>query len=551
MHNQRRRHTSGISLIEALAALAVLAFGLLGIAKLHNELLFSVGLSKARGEAVQLAESKLEEMRNLVLRSQHEATTGLGPFDQEGINTQFRWSTNVNAATDPMQIIALVTWTDSRGGPQEVRLISELGWTSRVLSARLSSEDASSTAMRSPTGTATRGGAIFDYGPDDIIERPAGLKEDGTRIIFNDTTGEYQLIIAGQAAGEEALLTMTTTNPDEGEQGFSIIHGRVYFDDVWAYGSQPAQVDPARVLVIPSDGALCTRIFLNNVVDPGDAFLSTVSVSDDSVVSGGTAELFALDTPYKHFYYQCYTGEAWRGSVGIVRIDSAQANQQFCVGDPDVAATGALYSREAALDITRRYEGYDEEFSVIGMGESLDFSDDYTARIINNQHFLSSKLSNNYSCPQALIKGSGDVFEGNAGRFYCLVADGECPDGHQGEVPGVTIVSGEIGNLTDVPEDGYWLVIETEDPDGWEQLCTSTTVGTSQVYSCFIETPGFTGFGTWTGVLDPWRDGGTGSVCTVSGVDAEFASVESGKIEFSGVPIGIDSVILDFEACTN
>ena len=53
----------GVSLIEALVALAVMAFGLLGVVGMQATLRFNADVSRQRAEAVRMAQEKMEEMR--------------------------------------------------------------------------------------------------------------------------------------------------------------------------------------------------------------------------------------------------------------------------------------------------------------------------------------------------------------------------------------------------------------------------------------------------------------------------------------------------------
>ena len=64
-HTPARMH--GFLLLEALLAVVIISFGLLAIAGLFTKLMSGTGISKARSEAVALAEQKQEELRNTVL----------------------------------------------------------------------------------------------------------------------------------------------------------------------------------------------------------------------------------------------------------------------------------------------------------------------------------------------------------------------------------------------------------------------------------------------------------------------------------------------------
>jgi type IV pilus assembly protein PilV len=57
----RRR---GFVLLDALIAIVVVSIGLFGVAKLNSVMLASTGIAKIRAEATQLAEGKLEEIRD-------------------------------------------------------------------------------------------------------------------------------------------------------------------------------------------------------------------------------------------------------------------------------------------------------------------------------------------------------------------------------------------------------------------------------------------------------------------------------------------------------
>ena len=60
-------------LIEALIALVLIGVGLLAVSKLQTMGLFGSGESKSRAEAANLSQQKLEELRNMLQRSDFTA----------------------------------------------------------------------------------------------------------------------------------------------------------------------------------------------------------------------------------------------------------------------------------------------------------------------------------------------------------------------------------------------------------------------------------------------------------------------------------------------
>ncbi|MBL0296205.1 MAG: prepilin-type N-terminal cleavage/methylation domain-containing protein [Betaproteobacteria bacterium] len=61
--NQRRRSARGVSLVEALVALAVMAFGMLGLIGVQSTLRLNGDTAKQRSEAVRIAQSRLDDLR--------------------------------------------------------------------------------------------------------------------------------------------------------------------------------------------------------------------------------------------------------------------------------------------------------------------------------------------------------------------------------------------------------------------------------------------------------------------------------------------------------
>ena len=127
---KQARHSRGVSLIEALVALAVMAFGLLGVVGMQTTLRSSADLSKQRSEAVRMAQEKVEDLRAFALLSgatgtEHDYTKIVSTTTPEIVavaagfaNTSFSRTVVVTTplATEPRMktVVVRVEWSDRR-----------------------------------------------------------------------------------------------------------------------------------------------------------------------------------------------------------------------------------------------------------------------------------------------------------------------------------------------------------------------------------------------------------------------------------------------------
>src|SRR5580765_7224250 len=78
MHTSSSRRQRGITLIEALIGFAVLALGMLAIARVQTHLRLNAELARDRSEAVRLAQEELESLRAFAVLT---GPTGTPSFD--------------------------------------------------------------------------------------------------------------------------------------------------------------------------------------------------------------------------------------------------------------------------------------------------------------------------------------------------------------------------------------------------------------------------------------------------------------------------------------
>lgn len=147
----------GISLIEAVVAMGVMAFGMLAVIGLQVTLRGNGDIAKQRAEAVRIAQQAVEDWRAIAAI---EATAGVvdyqdlasdGPTNIAGINGTYARSRTVTTwpgGSPPMKTLAVsVTWTDRNGDPQTVELSTVV--------AGVAPELAGSLALP-PTGSPSR-----------------------------------------------------------------------------------------------------------------------------------------------------------------------------------------------------------------------------------------------------------------------------------------------------------------------------------------------------------------------------------------------------------
>jgi Tfp pilus assembly protein PilV len=147
------RHTvRGISLIEAVVALAVMAFGMLAYVGIQSSLRFNSDVAKQRSEAVRIAQEAIERWRaySFVATNVDEtdyaeiATVAAQNLNQPNVNTTFTMTrTVVDAATTPAAprmktLVVDVGWQDRNGEPQSVRLSTTIAASPPELAGSLS-----------------------------------------------------------------------------------------------------------------------------------------------------------------------------------------------------------------------------------------------------------------------------------------------------------------------------------------------------------------------------------------------------------------------------
>lgn len=148
-----RRHQAGVSLIEAVVALAVMAFGTMAVLGVQTTLRLNGDVAKQRNEALRIANEAMETARSFNTLAEYQALGSAGPDAVDGYavaNTTYDLTRTVldeqdNAAALapalPVKrkgVVIEVRWTDRIGQVQLVRLSSSIHGVEPILAGSLS-----------------------------------------------------------------------------------------------------------------------------------------------------------------------------------------------------------------------------------------------------------------------------------------------------------------------------------------------------------------------------------------------------------------------------
>lgn len=190
----------GISLIEALVALAVVAFGMLGVAGMQSSLRFNADVAKQRSEAVRLAASAIEDARGFTAVNATPGKTAYGeivdqPAELFRTNTTYTRLVTVinNVDQNRKSVRTEVTWPDRNGVTQTVALVTQIHRIEPTISGALGVPVTGSLAQ-APRGrhASIPPSAVSQPGTGTSDFSPPG--SSGLTWVFNDTTGVIQRI---------------------------------------------------------------------------------------------------------------------------------------------------------------------------------------------------------------------------------------------------------------------------------------------------------------------------------------------------------------------
>jgi Tfp pilus assembly protein PilV len=462
----------GVTLVDALIAMAVGGIGLLALAIFQADLLSNSRESRTRSEAVSLAQQKMEQLRDMAEKDNFINTTGSPPVYVVGdtvvggtttvtrVNTSFDIATNISGLTGSVVSSAdagyltatvSVTWDDFNGVADSVSLSSLIGWENPALSAargditHISQLVSVGAFAPSPTG----GGRLAVDGELLLSNDPLVDNGDGT-FIYTDGDGNFQLA-ADRMDGLGTIPLFVSSDP------LILLSGEVSADD-------PTQaLDIVRILT--SDAGFCIYREGDNLYYGSDG--SYYSSSD-------------TDTLLEHSF-NCYVSATFYGNLGAISK----------IGITQNCSAAIRYSSTCDILLNDYYDDYTDN-------DTCPYSGNSNNGIIGQLRLQDFKLSSGgcrtEAAGQVSIAGSISI----SGRTKVHFVKLESWDSESGALSGIQrncTVTGPDGNRSGyncvADENEYIMIHAYFDADaGASPGCTITIV------DALTETRDITGTGT-------------------------------------------------------
>ena len=441
--SKRLSDQRGVSLTEVLVTLAVIGFGILGIIYMQGEFSSQSAANKARLEAVALAESRIEQLRDSTTIDPASTCFATNATDYDrflcqlsvaasesdpmisGINADFTRQTSV----DGNQVTVLVTWDDRTGALQQIEMQTAVAWNNPSSAALPDDPEGSNNSgqpITPPTGEALQGeGKLAD------LENPTEVGADNFDGTKYYTDGENLYLVDG----EDIVLTLEAVCTGDSAvicKDFVTISGRVYID------TATKNIGPGAVAIKSSDTTYCTRYY-----DDGTRVTNEDGVSDtpDSNVTDNDDYIF--------YDYTCYASYGWYGNIGVILEGGNQQTDKVCQGDPNatdataqpvIAARriyrGMYYEVDSGTASDKKEVDSEPLYWSIGMDEGIDLgingidkvphdfvvssmavSDTTGDKCTSTLVMLRNPDSKDPADPSSLL---GSRFAGMATDFYCL-----------------------------------------------------------------------------------------------------------------------------------
>jgi len=372
VHAGRRR---GVSLVEALVAMAVMGFGMVGLVGMQSGLRNNADLAKQRTEATRIAQERLELRKAFSSlaaspdRNSFASVNTRAPETVAGVSASFTVTEIVPAQTNPLQksLVVGIEWVDRTGTPQTVRLVSALAAVAPELAGALALS-ANDSPARMPRGRNRAIPVDATLDTSDLTRsrwQPDPVGAPGVIWFFDNTTG----LVVRNCVGGDVCFT-AVSQPLTGFVRFSTFGNPVGTGEV-PPGAVPTGLSLGVSLTLTAPSTTRIPVCFTRYVDTTAlSYACLVPASTDNLplavapwsgrseVSGLTGQLVAFPQTNSDKYRVCRYTAVRSNAVAVpadlrnedhpksyVGVTGPLTNQNFLVikaGNGD-GSTGAAY----------------------------------------------------------------------------------------------------------------------------------------------------------------------------------------------------------------
>ncbi len=312
--HHRTTRQAGVSLVEALVALAIMSIGMLALVGVQSTMRLNSDLAKQRTEATRIASEEIERVRSFTSMGVVPGQPGVS-YDEivarvvenyqppDGIgNTSYRVDRRVRDLAGSAQkvVSVVVTWNDRTNQPQMVTLDSAIGGSAPTLGALLVVPHRPSASSRNRGRHTSIPENAVDLGDGSSRFEPPG--SGGIGWYFNNLTGVMRVCAAD--------VTNYTTCPLA-----TLVSGTVQF--------QISDTQPTAINAEAPQGPVFPL-----AAAPGAMALA------DAVGSGVATSCYSVAQSNRVLYYcAVITSDAagWGGQLNPVPVDAAGTPLPFGV----------------------------------------------------------------------------------------------------------------------------------------------------------------------------------------------------------------------------
>ena len=467
-----QRTLGGFTLIEVLVAVVILAVGLIVLANFQGSLTRSSAETKARNEAIALAQQQIAHFRSLDFAQLQPDSVEI-PGRLATYTVEWTFEDVAGIAGDVMTLVNIeVGWDNPSGQHEMVALVSYIshGSFAGSVDPGTGGSEFSPPLLPPPTGGAT----LLHLTEEEIdeLKETHGFQDEPTEGVIRVTDVSKGNVYVIDTTTGEAILVFSPHVP-------SAISGSVYIRD--NIGGEALDV-----FVESTALALCIRT-------TPQAESANYSVSDYLCYMAASSSA------------EPYTTFGWYGNLGILH-PTATNQDGVCVGaaSPDPAT--------AMPSPFRRYRGYEYRYEEDGSPVTgadgmpilfpVGLSD---GQSIDGHHFLVARIGNNPGPADCTVEmtrepftvlGETHPFHENPADFYCFTE--LCPGIQMVEGPAGCPDIGDVCASAAEPYDG--LVYAGYYQDGF--IFTTSSDEDAAVWDTALSTCGGKGDGWFLGSVN-------------------------------------------------